>query len=232
MKIRMFVMLYQLILLQGYNTDCMYAISSMIIDQFLIFSDVTGVVDGGDEDDEFLRDDVDEDKVEDGHGMVETQMVRLVVRIFPVVHKDCKVMGRVISLIGLSGVNVAKCLQRVCDPRFYDSKHGDIGRAREALWRELVHSEFSVMEGEMRHDDMEGSLCDFDSIDDRVHHIFHFCSEVRVFPTSHPFSFCQGYTACLFCIIPPGTPHLTGDSISDRRKYTHRIARRRQFQQR
>ena len=44
------------------------------------------------------------------NGMVETQMVRLVVRIFPVVHKDFKGLGRVISIVGLPGVNVAKCL--------------------------------------------------------------------------------------------------------------------------
>ena len=125
-----------------------------------------------------MRDGEDDDKVENGKGMVETQIVRLVVRVFPVVHKECKLMGRVISLVGLPGVNVAKCLQRVCDPRFYDGKHGDIGRSREALWRELVHAEFGVMEGQMRHDDMEGRLCDFDSVDDQVHHIFHFCSEV------------------------------------------------------
>ena len=117
-------------------------------------------------------------RLKDHRGMVETQMVRLVVRMFPVVHKGFKGIGRVISLVGLPGVNLAKCLQRVCDPRFYDGKHGDIGRSREALWREVVHAEFGVMEGQMRHDDMEGRLCDFDNFDDRVHHVFHFCSEV------------------------------------------------------
>jgi hypothetical protein len=128
--------------------------------------------------DDPLSDDEETDKKTEASGMVETQMVRLVVRIFPVVHKSFKGMGRVISLIGLPGVNVAKCLQRVCDPRFYDIRHGDIGRSREALWRELVHAEFGVMEEEMRHDDMEGRLCDFDNYDDHNHHIFHFCSEV------------------------------------------------------
>ena len=137
-----------------------------------------------------MCDDVDEEKTEDDRVMVETQMVRLVVRIFPIVHKDFKAMGRVISLVGLPGVNVAKCLQRVCDPRYYDSRHGDIGRSREALWREVMHSEFGVLESQMRHDQMEGRLCDFDSIDDRVHHIFHFCSEViscpeNTIPTTH-----------------------------------------------
>jgi hypothetical protein len=175
---------------------------------------VTGPVEGGDDDDEFLQDDADEDKADDDDaGMVETQMVRLVVRIFPMVHKGCKVMGRVISLIGLPGVNVAKCLQRVCDPRYYDGKHGEIGRSREALWRELVHSEFGVMEGQMRHDDMEGRLCDFDSIDDRVHHIFHFCSEVHC-GSIHPST-----------IISFRIPHLTGESGLDRRdciSCTHR----------
>jgi len=83
-------------------------------------------------------------------------------------------------------VNVAKCLQRVCDPRFYDGKHGEIGRSREALWREIVHTEFGVMEGEMRHDDMEGRLCDFDNYSDMDHHIYHFCSEVAPTPTPTP----------------------------------------------
>lgn len=110
--------------------------------------------------------------------MVETQMVRLVVRIFPVVHKEFKGMARVISIVGLPGVNIAKCLQRVCDPRFYDGRHGDIGRSREALWREIVNTEFVLMERTMRHDDMEGRLCDFDNVQDLDHHIFHYCSEV------------------------------------------------------
>jgi hypothetical protein len=123
-------------------------------------------------------------------GMVETQMVRLVVRIFPIVHKHFKGIGRVISLVGLPGVNVAKCLQRVCDPRYYDSKHGEIGRTREALWRELVHSEFGVMENQLRHADMEGRLCDFDNFDNCRLHIFHFCSEVLPIP-SHPIPLCQ-----------------------------------------
>jgi len=32
----------------------------------------------------------------------------------------------------------------------------------------------------MRHDDMEGRLCDFDNYDDLEHHIFHFCSESMI----------------------------------------------------
>jgi hypothetical protein len=113
---------------------------------------------------------------------VETQIVRLVVRLFPVVHEKFKGIGRVISLVGLPGVNVAKCLQRVCDPRYYDVKHAELGRSRESLWREIVHMEFGVMEQEMRHSDMEGRLCDFDNYDDRNHHVFHFCSEVTPIP--------------------------------------------------
>ena len=112
--------------------------------------------------------------------MVETQIVRLVIRIFPVVHKRYKGVGRVISLIGLPGVNVAKCLQRVCDPRYYDGKHGDLGRSREALWRELVHSELGVMEGEICHADMEGRLCDFENYKDIDYHVFHLCSETMI----------------------------------------------------
>ena len=151
----------------------------------------TGAVEGNDEEDEFMKENVGDETAGEKGGMVETQMVRLVVRLFPITHKKFKGLGRVISLVGLPGVNVAKCLQRVCDPRFYDAKHGDIGRSREALWRELMHSEFGVMEGQMRHDDMEGRLCDFDSFDDRRLHIFHFCSEVNthsyfsLWPTIH-----------------------------------------------
>ena len=126
---------------------------------------------GGDDDDPLPKQD---------RGMVETQMVRMVVRMFPVIHESYKGIGRVISLIGLPGVNIAKCLQRVCDPRFYDGRHGDMGRSRETLWREIVHSEFGVMEDEMRHDDMEGRLCDFDNYKDMDHHIFHFCSEAMI----------------------------------------------------
>jgi hypothetical protein len=137
-----------------------------------------GAVSGGDEEDEFMEENVGDETTSGKGGMVETQMVRLVVRLFPVVHKNFKGLGRVISLVGLPGVNVAKCLQRVCDPRFYDSKHADIGRSREALWRELMHSEFGVMEGQLRHDDMEGRLCDFDNFQDRRLHIYHLCSEV------------------------------------------------------
>jgi hypothetical protein len=62
--------------------------------------------------------DPDQDLSKKDAGMVETQMVRMVVRFFPVVHPSFKGIGRVISLIGLPGVNVAKCLQRVCDPRY------------------------------------------------------------------------------------------------------------------
>jgi hypothetical protein len=138
----------------------------------------SGCASGNDEDDDFMREDVGDDTPGKKGGMVETQMVRLVVRIFPIVHKNFKAVGRVISLVGLPGVNVAKCLQRVCDPRHYDSKHGEIGRSREALWRELVHSEFGVMENQMRHDDMEGRLCDFDAVDNHRLHIFHYCGEV------------------------------------------------------
>ena len=118
------------------------------------------------------------------NGMVETQIVRLVVRVFPVVHKNFKGIGRVISIIGLPGVNVAKCLQRVCDPRFYDQKHSEIGRSREALWREIVHMEFGVLEQQMRHDDMEGRLCDFENYHDYKYHVFHFCSEVKSKPNN------------------------------------------------
>jgi hypothetical protein len=121
-------------------------------------------------------------KDDKNNGMVETQIVRLVVRIFPVVHKDFKGLGRVISIVGLPGVNIAKCLQRVCDPRFYDQKHAEVGRSREALWTELVHSEFGVLEAQMRHDDMEGRLCDFDNYHDYKYHVFHFCSEVLHIP--------------------------------------------------
>ena len=64
--------------------------------------------------------------------------------------------------------------------RVYESKRSDIGRSREALWREIVNSEFGVMQGEMRHGDMEGRLCDFDNYDDLEHHIFHFCSEAMI----------------------------------------------------
>ena len=32
----------------------------------------------------------------------------------------------------------------------------------------------------MRHDDMEGRLCDFDNYDDLEHHVFHFCSESMI----------------------------------------------------
>jgi hypothetical protein len=105
-------------------------------------------------------------KDDKNNGMVETQIVRLVVRIFPVVHKDFKGLGRVISIVGLPGVNIAKCLQRVCDPRFYDQKHSELGRSREALFREVIHTEFGVLEQQMRHDDMEGRLCDFDNYHD------------------------------------------------------------------
>jgi hypothetical protein len=129
--------------------------------------DVMGDADGGGN---------TEDK---NNGMVETQIVRLVVRIFPVVHEKFKGLGRVISLIGLPGVNIAKCLQRVTDPRYYDTKHGDLGRSREALFREVVYSEFGVLEAQMRHDDMEGRLCDFDNYHDYKYHVFHFCSEVN-----------------------------------------------------
>ena len=114
------------------------------------------------------------------NGMVETQIVRMVVRVFPVVHKNFKGIGRVISIIGLPGVNIAKCLQRVCDPRFYDQKHAEVGRSREALWREIVHMEFGVLEQQMRHDDMEGRLCDFENYHDYKYHIFHFCSEAMI----------------------------------------------------
>jgi hypothetical protein len=141
--------------------------------------------------------------------MVETQMVRLVVRMFPIIHKSFKGIGRVISIVGLPGVNVAKCVQRVCDPRFYDGKHGELGRSREALWRELVHHEFGVMETRMRHDDMEGLLCDFDNYDDINNHVFHLCSEV----CSHtPNRFAVGceFTGCLLharlrflCVFAP-----------------------------
>jgi hypothetical protein len=113
-------------------------------------------------------------------GFVETQMVRMVIRLFPVVHPSFKGIGRVISLVGLPGVNIAKCIQRVCDPRFYDTRHGDVGRSREGLWRELVNSEFGVMENVMRHDDMEGRLCDLDNYEDLDHHIYHFCSETMI----------------------------------------------------
>jgi hypothetical protein len=122
-------------------------------------------------------------KDDKNYGMVETQIVRLVVRIFPVVHKNFKGLGRVISIIGLPGVNIAKCLQRICDPRFYDQRHGEIGRSREALWREVVHMEFGVLEQQMRHDDIEGRLCDFDNYHDYKYHVFHFCSEVNKYPT-------------------------------------------------
>ena len=63
--------------------------------------------------------DPDEEVDKNDSGMVETQMVRMVVRIFPVAHAGFKGIGRVISLVGLPGVNIAKCLQRVCDPRYY-----------------------------------------------------------------------------------------------------------------
>jgi hypothetical protein len=121
-------------------------------------------------------------KDDKNNGMVETQIVRLVVRIFPVVHKDFKGLGRVISIVGLPGVNIAKCLQRVCDPRFYDQKHSELGRSREALFREVIHTEFGVLEQQMRHDDMEGRLCDFDNYHDYKYHVFHFCSEVLPIP--------------------------------------------------
>ena len=127
----------------------------------------------------------------------------------PIIHKSFKGIGRVISIVGLPGVNVAKCVQRVCDPRFYDGKHGELGRSREALWRELVHHEFGVMETRMRHDDMEGLLCDFDNYDDINNHVFHLCSEV----CSHtPNRFAVGceFTGCLLharlrflCVFAP-----------------------------
>jgi hypothetical protein len=159
-----------------------------------------GTVTGGDPEDEFMVEDVGDETAGVKGGMVETQMVRLVVRLFPITHKAFKGIGRVISLVGLPGVNVAKCLQRVCDPRFYDAKHGDIGRSREALWRELMHSEFGVMEGQMRHDDMEGRLCDFDSYDDRRLHIFHFCSEVTplLFYALQPVSI---HVSCTYVLV-------------------------------
>jgi len=64
-----------------------------------------GTVGDRDDDDEMApeRDDAD-GNAGDGRGMVETQMLRLVVRIFPVVHAKYKGMGRVISLVGLPGV--------------------------------------------------------------------------------------------------------------------------------
>ena len=88
-------------------------------------------------------------------------------------------------------------MQRVCDPRFYDGKHGEVGRSREALWREIVHTEFGVMEGEMRHDDMEGRLCDFDNYSDMDHHIYHFCSEV----TTNPAVAAVRDTTCAISIV-------------------------------
>jgi hypothetical protein len=148
-------------------------------------------------------------KEDKDHGMVETQIVRLVVRIFPVVHKDFKGLGRVISIIGLPGVNIAKCLQRVTDPRFYDQRHGEIGRSREALWKEVVHSEFRVLEAQMRHDDMEGRLCDFDNYHDYKHHVFHLCSEAMIVKkllnlvSAHLISLgLQGYEECKNVSIP------------------------------
>lgn len=120
------------------------------------------------------------DDLPQDRGMVETQIVRLVVRIFPVVHENYKGMARVISLVALPGVNLAKCIQRVCDPRFYDNRHGDVARGREALWREILHAEFGVMEDTMRHDDMEGFLGDFENYQDLDHHMFHFLSECMV----------------------------------------------------
>ena len=36
------------------------------------------------------------------------------------------------------------------------------------------------MQGEMRHVDMEGWLCNFDNYDDLEHPIFHFCSEAMI----------------------------------------------------
>jgi hypothetical protein len=65
-----------------------------------------GAIDGREDEDDMGAEKDDADgKVGDGRGMVETQMLRLVVRIFPVVHAHYKGMGRVISLVGLPGVS-------------------------------------------------------------------------------------------------------------------------------
>ena len=71
-----------------------------------------GTVNDRDDDDEMAaeRDDAD-GNAGDVRGMVETQMLRLVVRIFPVVHATYKGMGRVISLVGLPGVNATPWTQ-------------------------------------------------------------------------------------------------------------------------